>query len=182
MGVSGGADSMCLLHLLHQTGYPVVAAHLDHMIRSSSGQDAELVARMCETWHIPMVLKRMDVKAYCRDANLKFGRRGEDSQVRLLIRYCNGNEFQGCPHCPSCRRSGGNGFNAFYPRGGVIRIEGNEYRTFLEQYSPIFPWSVHYWISPEHKLRPIAVIIRSLSLWIRLIWTPHISGIDSGMN
>ena len=43
VGVSGGADSLCLLNLLAAGGWQVVAAHFDHHIRATSSQDAQFV-------------------------------------------------------------------------------------------------------------------------------------------
>ena len=46
--VSGGADSMCLLHLLHSRGGDVVAAHFEHGIRGEESQrDAAFVENWC---------------------------------------------------------------------------------------------------------------------------------------
>ncbi len=46
-GVSGGADSMALAHLLHKEGFPIHVAHFHHHIR---GQEADRDAQMVETW------------------------------------------------------------------------------------------------------------------------------------
>lgn len=47
VGVSGGVDSIVLLHVVHQLGGPVVCAHVDHGIRPSSADDANFVASVC---------------------------------------------------------------------------------------------------------------------------------------
>lgn len=63
--VSGGADSMCLLHLLtrwgQENGVIVVCAHFDHHLRENSRRDAEFVADWCEKQSIPFVLGEGDV-------------------------------------------------------------------------------------------------------------------------
>jgi len=46
LGVSGGADSLCLLDVLHRLGYPLVVAHFDHGLRPESGQEALRVQEM----------------------------------------------------------------------------------------------------------------------------------------
>ena len=61
VGVSGGMDSMCLLHLLYKNGYSIVAAHFDHSLRDTSSEDARFVQNTCDQWGIPLELKRMDV-------------------------------------------------------------------------------------------------------------------------
>ncbi|MDO9348749.1 MAG: ATP-binding protein, partial [Anaerolineales bacterium] len=43
VGVSGGADSLCLLHMLHAAGYPLIAAHFNHKLRPEADADAEAV-------------------------------------------------------------------------------------------------------------------------------------------
>ncbi|MEA4908911.1 MAG: ATP-binding protein, partial [Anaerolineaceae bacterium] len=45
-GVSGGADSLTLMHLLARSGLQVVVAHFDHRLRPTSSQDADFV-RAC---------------------------------------------------------------------------------------------------------------------------------------
>jgi len=63
--VSGGADSVALLCLLHALAptFPltVIAAHLDHGMRPESPQDAEFVRRLCARLGVPMSERRVDV-------------------------------------------------------------------------------------------------------------------------
>lgn len=69
--VSGGVDSMCLLHFLHtqsaQWGFTLRACHFDHMVRPSSGADAAFVARQCQRWGIPLDTTRQDVPAWASE-------------------------------------------------------------------------------------------------------------------
>lgn len=43
--VSGGADSLALMHVLHALGYDVEVAHFDHRVREGSDRDAVFVER-----------------------------------------------------------------------------------------------------------------------------------------
>ena len=65
--VSGGMDSMCMLHALHaareEMGFSLICAHLDHGIREESRLDAELVKSYCEKLDIPVVIKKADIPA-----------------------------------------------------------------------------------------------------------------------
>ncbi|MCC8122652.1 MAG: tRNA(Ile)-lysidine synthetase, partial [Oscillospiraceae bacterium] len=61
--VSGGADSMCLLHLLHsqagEGGFHVAAAHFNHQLRGgASDGDEEFVAAWCAARGIPWFVGR----------------------------------------------------------------------------------------------------------------------------
>jgi tRNA(Ile)-lysidine synthase len=75
VAVSGGADSLCLLHLLHclcgsGKRYPAVSlyvAHLDHQLRGeASAQDAAAVATLARDWHLPVTIGHADVPALAR--------------------------------------------------------------------------------------------------------------------
>lgn len=56
--VSGGRDSMCLLHYLHrlgrEQGFTVAAAHLDHRMRPTAARDVAIVTDFCRANHIPL--------------------------------------------------------------------------------------------------------------------------------
>lgn len=51
--VSGGPDSVVLLHFLKAQGFPVAAAHFDHHLRPTSGRDRAFVEELCAAWDIP---------------------------------------------------------------------------------------------------------------------------------
>jgi tRNA(Ile)-lysidine synthase len=65
--LSGGADSVALLHVLHalshRLGFPLVAAHLDHGLRPEAGEDAAFCRRLCRALGVPLRVGRADVRA-----------------------------------------------------------------------------------------------------------------------
>jgi tRNA(Ile)-lysidine synthase len=67
VGVSGGPDSMALLHALaHLTdrlGVVPVAATVDHGLRPESGSEATLVAQRCRALGVPCEILAVDVRA-----------------------------------------------------------------------------------------------------------------------
>ena len=69
--VSGGADSMCLLHLMHSVGIAVTAAHFEHGIRGEESlRDMRFVESFCAERGIPFVCGRADVPAYAAESSL----------------------------------------------------------------------------------------------------------------
>lgn len=71
VGVSGGADSMCLLHLLFECsadfGVTVEAAHLNHSIRGEEADRDELFVRnFCESKGIVFHCKKADIPEIAR--------------------------------------------------------------------------------------------------------------------
>lgn len=64
VGVSGGADSVALLHLLIEAGFRnLVVCHLDHGLRGrASTEDAKFVARLAAKLTVECVITRADVR------------------------------------------------------------------------------------------------------------------------
>ena len=72
LGLSGGPDSICLLHILNRLkqdlDIELYAAHLNHQIRGIEAQkDALYFAQMCESMGITYFIKSIDVPKYCED-------------------------------------------------------------------------------------------------------------------
>lgn len=64
--VSGGADSVCLLHWLKgqaaEKGFTLTAAHFNHRLRGAeSDRDAAFVEKLCREWKVPCVVGTGDV-------------------------------------------------------------------------------------------------------------------------
>lgn len=74
VGVSGGADSVCLLHLLRQLSsrcqLTLHVAHLNHRFRPEAEQEADFVKRLCEDWGIPMTVSSLPVPRICKERRL----------------------------------------------------------------------------------------------------------------
>ncbi|HEX2091464.1 MAG TPA: tRNA lysidine(34) synthetase TilS, partial [Longimicrobiaceae bacterium] len=69
VAVSGGCDSVALLHLLRfGTRVPLHAAHLDHAMRPGSEVDARWVAGLCRAWDVPLALERSEVPLHSEAA------------------------------------------------------------------------------------------------------------------
>lgn len=69
--LSGGADSMCLFHLLlcrgREMGFAVTAAHFNHRLRGEESQrDEEFVREQCARWGAPLTVGQGDVRAFAR--------------------------------------------------------------------------------------------------------------------
>jgi tRNA(Ile)-lysidine synthase len=65
VGVSGGADSVALLHLLVDAGFRnLVVCHLDHRLRGrASTEDAKFVRRLADSLDVPCEIGVVDVEA-----------------------------------------------------------------------------------------------------------------------
>jgi tRNA(Ile)-lysidine synthase len=72
VAVSGGADSVCLLHVLRELAprwdLRLTVLHLDHQLRGEeSRQDAAFVRDLAAALNLPFQLRETDVQALCRE-------------------------------------------------------------------------------------------------------------------
>lgn len=85
--VSGGRDSMALLHFLKtvslQEGFALHAAHYNHHLRPTAGRDENLVRQYCRQRGIPLTCGGGDVAAWAREQGASL----EDAARTLRYRF-----------------------------------------------------------------------------------------------
>ncbi len=84
VALSGGPDSVCLLHLLYllckKKGFSLHAAHIHHGLRGlEADRDASFSEQLCKENAIPFYIERINVEAYCKEKGL-----GIQDGARLL--------------------------------------------------------------------------------------------------
>ena len=92
--VSGGPDSLCLLHLLWRLGYNVIVAHLDHGLRSESQSDALAVAAIAREMDLPFVLEREDVAGFADRHGIALEEAARQLRYRFLFKQAALNHAQ----------------------------------------------------------------------------------------
>ncbi len=90
-GVSGGADSVCLLLVLEEIQkekiipFSIEVVHVNHGIRREASEDADFVRALCETKDIPFHLISVDIKAMAKEHQMS------EEEMGRKVRY---EEFQ----------------------------------------------------------------------------------------
>ncbi|HIC95925.1 TPA: tRNA lysidine(34) synthetase TilS, partial [Candidatus Bipolaricaulota bacterium] len=89
VAVSGGVDSIVLLHLLHELqgelGISLAVGHLDHRIRGEEARaDAEFVAKEAEKLKLPLVLEESDVPRYAEERGLSLEEAAREVRYQFL--------------------------------------------------------------------------------------------------
>ncbi len=89
VGVSGGPDSLCLLHLLRRLAPELRlwlhVAHLHHGLRGAEADaDAAFVAELADCWGLPCTVGRADVAALAREAGLSLEEAARQARYRFL--------------------------------------------------------------------------------------------------
>ena len=86
VAVSGGPDSLCLLHVLRamseEYGVRLHAAHLNHGLRGEeSAADSRFVEEVAAAWNIPVTIETADVPGIVRQG------KGSVEEVARRVRY-----------------------------------------------------------------------------------------------
>lgn len=84
-GISGGADSVCLLFVLSeiqkQIPFKLIVVHVNHLIRENASADAVYVRRLCEKMDVPFYLYEKDV------ASLAIKHKMSEEEAGRKVRY-----------------------------------------------------------------------------------------------
>lgn len=70
VAVSGGVDSMVLLHLFLKAGIPVGVAHVNFGLRTEAAEEEELVRQTCLGLNVPFFVRHFDTRKFATDNKL----------------------------------------------------------------------------------------------------------------
>lgn len=84
VGVSGGPDSVALLHLLHSRqahyGIELFVVHVNHQLRPEAEQEAAYVEQLCKWWQIPVRLFTVNVAALAAQKGMSLEQAGHEAR------------------------------------------------------------------------------------------------------
>jgi tRNA(Ile)-lysidine synthase len=86
VGVSGGPDSLALLHCLHETPYPLIVASFNHRLRPEAEADVAFVQQVAAEWGLPFVTDSADVATYAGAEGLSLEEAARELRYRFLFR------------------------------------------------------------------------------------------------
>src|SRR5256712_5378821 len=100
VAVSGGADSVALLHLLadlrHEYALVLHVAHLNHRLRPDAGADAEFVRQTATNLGIPITVEEVDVSARAAAQKRSLEDAGRRARYEFFARVVAGTMGAGC--------------------------------------------------------------------------------------
>lgn len=93
VGFSGGADSVCLLHLLHkfqnQFSYNLTAVHVNHGIRGDEAKrDADFAESFCEENGIPFKLVEIECVKLAEENKVSLEEAGRKARYEAFNKFC----------------------------------------------------------------------------------------------
>ena len=158
-GISGGADSVCLLFLLraYTQKLPISLAvvHINHGIRKEAAEDAAFVENLCKQWEIPFFLRNVDVRALAakeKCSEEEAGRRARYAAFSQVAEEINANKIAVAHNANDCsetmlfhlfRGTGVKGLSGIAPvRDNIVRpilcLERGEIEVFLKEQGMTF--------------------------------------------
>lgn len=81
---SGGFDSVCLALVLHEAGYKIGLAHVNHSLRESAECDAAFCENFAKKLGVPFHLKVADVAAFAKKENISTETAGRQIRYEFL--------------------------------------------------------------------------------------------------
>ncbi len=94
VGVSGGPDSLFLLHVLWKLGAQLLVAHMDHQLRPESEEEAHVVAGLAEQMGYPFILHRAAADELGSQGASSFEAAARNARYRFLFRAAEENDVQ----------------------------------------------------------------------------------------
>ncbi len=159
-GISGGADSVCLLFVLlrlkEEIGFGIHAVHVNHGIRGEAAdRDEGFVRRLCQEKETPLTVFREDVALYARDYKMteeEAGRKVRRESFEKTLGDVGGTKIALAHHMNDnaetvlwnlCRGTGIRGLGGIAPSSGVwirpfLCVKREEIESYLEK------WGISY--------------------------------------
>ena len=89
IGVSGGPDSLALLHILSRFSElpsQTIVAHLDHKLRNDSSKDGQFVAQIAQSWGFRSVVDSQNIEKIASKHKLSIEDAGRQARYTLFKR------------------------------------------------------------------------------------------------
>jgi len=164
VGFSGGPDSLCLLDILNKLGYPLIAAHLNHDLRSEAATDATLVQLQAERLGVPFVMGQVDTKAYAEDHSLSIEEAARILRYNFLFHEADKAGAQAVAVAHNADDQVETVLMHLLRGSGLAGLRGMEYRTCPTEWNNTIPLVrplLSTWRSDilnycaEHELKPV---------------------------
>jgi len=92
LGVSGGADSICLLFVLmklrESLGIEICVVHVNHGVRQDAVEDAAYVEEICRQYQLPFMLEEISVAELAANLSVTQEEAGRIARYRAFEKAC----------------------------------------------------------------------------------------------
>lgn len=138
-GVSGGPDSLSLLNILRQAGYPVIAAHFNHQLRPDSSSDANVVEQTASRLNVASVVESGDVRAFAEERKLSIEDAARVMRYQFLMAQARRVKAQAVAVGHTADDQVETVLMHLIRGAGLDGLKGMSYRTIIEAFDPGIP-------------------------------------------
>ena len=139
VGVSGGADSLCLVHSLNEGGFKLIVGHLDHALRESSADQAAVLSQHMADLGLPFFSQRQDVGEYAQQNKLGIEEAARLCRYRFLFDLAREQGAQGVVVGHHADDQVETVLMHFLRGSGLSGLSGMQPRCFLSTIDPDLP-------------------------------------------
>jgi tRNA(Ile)-lysidine synthase len=139
VGVSGGPDSLCLLHVLHQSGYPLVVACLNHGLRPESASEVELVQHIAETLGVDFDFSTVDTQQFASQMSLSIEAAARQLRYEFLFAQAARVNAQAVAVGHTADDQAETVLMHLLRGAGLAGLKGMEFRSWLKSWSTDIP-------------------------------------------
>jgi len=165
IGVSGGPDSLCLLHLARQSLHlELIVAHFDHQLRPEANLEAEFVGGVAEEMNLPFVTESGDVRGYAKEHKLSLEEAARTLRYRFLFSQARVQHASAVAVGHTADDQVETILMHFLRGAGLAGLKGMAGRTLLPEFDreiPLVRPILHLWRGEteayclEHALQPV---------------------------
>lgn len=138
-GVSGGADSLCLLGVLRQAGYRVSVAHFNHRLRPEAEREAAAVEAIARALGLDFVTDSADVGGFAEAQGLSLEQAARTLRYRFLFAAARQRNAQAVAVGHTADDQAETVLMHFLRGAGLAGLKGMTWRTLLPSFDPLIP-------------------------------------------
>ncbi len=139
VAVSGGPDSLCLMDVLRQAGYPIIVAHFNHQLREESDLEATAVEQVAARLGLASVVEGADVRAYADQNKLSIEDAARTLRYRFLFAQAREHQAQAVAVGHTADDQVETVLMHFLRGAGLTGLKGMSYRTLVAAFDPEIP-------------------------------------------
>ncbi|RJP51536.1 MAG: tRNA lysidine(34) synthetase TilS [Anaerolineaceae bacterium] len=139
VGVSGGPDSLCLMEVLRQAGYPLIAAYFDHQLRPDSGLDGRMVEKTATRLMLPCVIDGADVRGYAEERKISIEEAARNLRYRFMFDLARRQRAQAVAVGHTADDQVETILMHFLRGSGLAGLKGMSYRSIIKTFDPDIP-------------------------------------------
>jgi len=139
VGVSGGPDSLCLLHSLHYLGHQVIAVHVNHGLRPDADKEEQQVKRFADHLGIESISCHVEVMKFAVHASLSIEEAARNLRYTSLFEQAHRSGAQAVVVGHNADDQVETILLHLLRGSGLVGLRGMDYRTLPNQWSKDIP-------------------------------------------